>query len=79
VTCYERWACCDFAGWFPWRLGQCWLIRFVGSSSFNESETAVFESPGRNFPTPAGVMAMDVANKWCRMGLGGRVASRSNP
>jgi hypothetical protein len=24
-------------------------------------------------------MAMDVANKWCRMGLGGRVASRSNP
>ena len=23
---YERWACCGFAGWIPWRLGLGWLI-----------------------------------------------------
>ena len=72
-------ACCDFAGWFPWRLGLCWLISFVGSNSFNESETAVFGSPGGRFPTPAGVMAGLVANNEFRNGLGGEVVSCSNP
>jgi hypothetical protein len=77
--CYERRACCGFAEWVLWRLGQGWVIRFVGSFRFNQSETAVFESPGRRFPTPAGVMARLVANKECRNGLGDRVASHSNP
>jgi hypothetical protein len=31
------------------------------------------------FPTPAGVMAGLVANKWCRIGLGGEASNGSNP
>jgi hypothetical protein len=42
-------------------------------------ETAVFESPGKIFPTPAGVMAGLVANNECRNGLGGEVSKCSNP
>jgi hypothetical protein len=76
---YEYWACCDFAEWFPWRLGQCLLISFDSKFSVKYLISAVFESPGRRFPTPAGVMAGLVANKWYRNGLGDRVASHSNP
>jgi len=36
-------------------------------------------SLGGSFPTPAGVLANDLQIKWFRMGLGGRVASHSNP
>jgi len=79
IGCYDRWACCGFLKVFPWRLGLGWLISFVGSFPFNESETVVFESPGEVRPTPAGVMAGLVSNKWFRNGLGGRVANYSNP
>jgi len=41
--------------------------------------SVVFESLGEVLPTPAGVMAKLVANKWCRNGLDGGVASHSNP
>ena len=34
----------------------------------NQLINAVFESPGVIRPTPAGVMAGLVANKWCRFG-----------
>ena len=77
--CHVSWACCGFAMDFPRRLGQCWLISFVGSFPFNQLETAVFESPGRRLPTPAGVMAGLVANNECRNGLGGEVSNGSNP
>ena len=40
---------------------------------------AVFESPGGIFPTPAGVMARDVADNWFRFGFGDGGASHSNP
>jgi len=29
---------------------------------------AVFETPGENFPTPVGVMAIVLPDKWCRIG-----------
>jgi hypothetical protein len=72
---YEYWACCGFAEWFPWRLGQCLLINFDSKFSVKYLITAVFESPGRRFPTPAGVMAWLVANNEFRNGLGGEVAN----
>jgi len=46
---------------------------------FNESETVVFESPGEVLPTPAGVLASGLLDNWFRNGLGGGVASQSQP
>ena len=75
----ESRACCGVADVFPRRRGLGLLICFVGSCSFNESETVVFESPGESFPTPAGVLAKDVLDNWFQNGLGGEVSNGSNP
>ena len=63
--CLARWA------WLAGKSGKLVQVNLL--------ITAVFESPGRIRPTPAGVMANNVLDKQCRKGLGGWVASYSNP
>ena len=68
--------CCGVFPAAPW----AWLANMSGEFvQVNVLINAVCKSPGRNFPTPAGVMARDVVNKWVRFGLGGGVISHSNP
>jgi len=69
------WCCGRFPS-APW----AWLANKSDEfDQVNNRISAVCESFGGNFPTPAGVLAKNVANNECRNGLGGEVSNGSNP
>ena len=79
IGCFDRGACCGFAEDFPRRLGRGLLINLDSFLADKRLIALVVDHLVEDLPTPAGVMARDVLDNLFRNGLGGRVASHSNP
>jgi len=56
IVGWNRRACFAFSWVSPWRLGHGWLIILGKLVLLNKPGSVGCGSPGRNFPTPAGVV-----------------------